>query len=39
LNHLHRRGRVRYAIDAAGVAWFDLDPKASEEDEDGLGAL
>jgi glyoxylase-like metal-dependent hydrolase (beta-lactamase superfamily II) len=38
LNYLKRKGRVSYALDEAGVAWFELDPNA-EEEEDELEAL
>jgi glyoxylase-like metal-dependent hydrolase (beta-lactamase superfamily II) len=38
LNYLKRKGRVRYGLDKAGIAWFELDPSA-EEEEDELEAL
>ncbi len=38
LNYLRRKGRAMYALDSQGVAWFELDPTA-EEDEDELEAL
>jgi glyoxylase-like metal-dependent hydrolase (beta-lactamase superfamily II) len=38
LNYLKRKGRVSYALDETGVAWFELDPTA-EEEEDELEAL
>jgi glyoxylase-like metal-dependent hydrolase (beta-lactamase superfamily II) len=38
LNYLRRKGRVMYALDSEGVAWFELDPTA-EEEEDELEAL
>lgn len=42
LNYLRRKGRVRYTLDEAGVAWFELDPvgrQSAEEEEDDLAAL
>lgn len=40
LSYLSRKGQVRYALDAQGVAWFELDPDAAEiEEEDDLAAL